>query len=323
MRIVITGAGIVSSLGIGKEATLEALLSEQSGISMPNILPTQHPLPVGEVKLSNEELKKQLCLPAEEVISRTALFSIAAAREALHDAGISTTSDMSFISGTTVGGMDYTEHQWSEKDTHVSDIVMTHSAGAATEQAAKYIGPFAFCTTLSTACSSALNAVITACNMLRTGKATSVLAGGSESLSLFHFNGFRALQILSTEQCHPFSSDRCGLNLGEGAAYVVVETEESATKRGAKILAYISGYGNACDAHHQTASSQDGEGAFLAMREAITSAGVTKIDYINAHGTATANNDAASNGRGCVRNNACRKLHNRIHRSRHFRSGKH
>ena len=99
--------------------------------------------------------------------------------------------------------------------------------------------------------------------------------------------------ILDHEQCCPFDRDRAGLNLGEGAAYLVLETEASVKKRGVKPLCVLSGYGNACDAFHQTASSPEGEGAYLAMQEALQLAGLKPedIQYINAHGTGTPNND--------------------------------
>ncbi|MBQ9339610.1 MAG: beta-ketoacyl synthase chain length factor [Paludibacteraceae bacterium] len=295
MRIVVTGAGIVSALGVGKESHVHALLNEQSGITAPCQLQTNNPLPVGEVKASNDELKSLLHIKQKEVISRTSLLGITAAREALEESAITDTAQMAFISGTTVGGMDYTESHWVKKEHFFRDIVQTHSAGSTTEQTAAHIGTFAYTATLSTACSSALNAIITACNMLRCGNVKQVLAGGAESLSLFHYNGFRSLQILSAEQCRPFSGDRQGLNLGEGAAYIILESEESALQRGAHIIAYISGYGNACDAYHQTASSDTGEGAYLAMKKALQMAGVTTtaVDYVNAHGTATQNNDSS------------------------------
>ena len=99
--------------------------------------------------------------------------------------------------------------------------------------------------------------------------------------------------ILDTERCKPFDNNRRGLNLGEGAAFVVIESEQHAASRGATILTEIAGYGNACDAFHQTASSPDGEGAFLAMTKALAAAEMVPgdIDYINAHGTGTPNND--------------------------------
>lgn len=296
MRIVITGAGIVSSLGNGKEDTLTHLLHEQSGIAAPEILPTAHKEhPVGEVKKTNGELKSMLGIEENAAVSRTSLLGIMAAREALAEASIEDVSQLAFINGTTVGGMDHTEQCWSSKEQHADTIVALHTAGSSTDHIAQYIGSFAYKTTISTACSSALNSVITACNMIRTGQCTQALVGGAESLSLFHFNGFRSLQILSTDVCRPFSENRQGLNLGEGAAYLVVETEESATARHAPILAYIAGYGNACDAFHQTASSENGEGAYLAMQQALQMANLAPRDihYINAHGTGTPNNDAS------------------------------
>lgn len=147
--------------------------------------------------------------------------------------------------------------------------------------------------TPSTACSSALNAIILGANLLRTGKAKAALVGGAESLSKFHLNGFNTLMILDQQPCRPFDANRNGLNLGEGAGYLVIEPEEEAIARGATILGYVSGYANTCDAYHQTASSENGEGAFRAMQGAMQMAGLqpTDIRYVNAHGTATPNND--------------------------------
>ena len=131
--------------------------------------------------------------------------------------------------------------------------------------------------------------------MLRTGQAKRAIVGGAESLSRFHFNGFRTLMIMDQQPCRPFDANRNGLNLGEGAGYLVIENEADALARGVKILGYIGGYANACDAFHQTASSPDGEGAYLAMKGALDMAGLqpSDIDYVNAHGTATPNNDAS------------------------------
>lgn len=141
--------------------------------------------------------------------------------------------------------------------------------------------------TVSTACSSALNSIMVGAEMLKRSEADIVIAGGSEALSRFHLNGFNSLMILDSVRCRPFDAERAGLNLGEGAAFVVLQ------KDAAKPLAYVAGYGNRCDAFHQTASSEDGEGAFLAMTEALSSAGLSAsdIDYVNAHGTGTRNND--------------------------------
>jgi 3-oxoacyl-[acyl-carrier-protein] synthase-1 len=110
---------------------------------------------------------------------------------------------------------------------------------------------------------------------------------------LFTINGFNSLMILDKSGCKPFDEERNGLTLGEGAAYLVLESENIVKKSGRKVLGTLAGYGNACDAYHQTASSPDGEGAFISMKEAIMKAGITadSIDYINAHGTGTKNND--------------------------------
>ena len=228
---------------------------------------------------------------------RTTLMSILALQEALSQAFIETPvsspeslslADIPVIGGTTVGGMDVTERIYPR-------VSALHSCGASTDLAVEFLGGAKFATTLSTACSSATNAIIYGANLIRSGKFQCVVCGGSESLSAYHFHGFNSLMILDKEPCRPFDATRAGLNLGEGAAYLVLETEESALRRGVKPIAVLSGWGNACDAFHQTASSPDGEGAFLAMRKALEMAGlnVSAIDYVNAHGTGTPNNDAS------------------------------
>ena len=170
-----------------------------------------------------------------------------------------------------------------------------HDCGASTEAIAAHFGGALWSTTLSTACSSAANAILCGANLIRCGLASRVAVGGSEALSSFHLNGFNSLMIVDREPCRPFDKSRAGLNLGEGAAFLILESEESLRGRGGKALARLSGFGNACDAYHQTASSPTGEGAFLAMRKALSTAGLRPedIDYVNAHGTGTPDNDAA------------------------------
>jgi 3-oxoacyl-[acyl-carrier-protein] synthase-1 len=129
--------------------------------------------------------------------------------------------------------------------------------------------------------------------LIKSGQARRVLAGGTDALSVFTLNGFNSLMILDKAHCRPFDKRRQGLNLGEGAAYVLLESAEDAAQAGKKVLARVAGYANANDAFHQTASSPEGLGAQIAMRKAIESAGISpdQVDYINAHGTATPNND--------------------------------
>ena len=298
--IYITGTGVVSAIGIGKAATLEALLNNRSGVGQLKYLKTEHKeFPVGEVKLTDAEMRERLGIAQNAVTTRTALMGMLALGEALDEARL--TPEMlpkvGFISGTTVGGMDMSEQYYLDYlngDAH-KEYIAVYDCGSCSEMTAGHFGKFAFATTLATACSSAANAVIQGANMIRCGKADIVVVGGSECITKFHLNGFNSLMILDTKPCRPFDATRSGLNLGEGAAYLVLESAESAKRRGIAPQALLSGYGNACDAFHQTASSPDGEGAFRAMKEALALADLqpSDIDYINAHGTGTPNNDVS------------------------------
>lgn len=296
--IYITGAGVVSAIGIGKAETLASLQTERSGIREIRYLKSTHTdLPVGEVQLSNDELAERLGLGDSQRYTRTALIGKLALQEALQEALLlgQPLDEVHFISGTTVGGMDRRELIHAQEPGCGREIaeIATHNCAGCTEMIAEGLGDFASMATLSTACSSATNAIITGANMLRCGLADIVVVGGAECLSLFHLNGFNALMILDHQPCRPFDKDRAGLNLGEGAAYLVMETAASAQQRGLKPKFVLSGYANTCDAFHQTASSPEGEGAYLAMTAALKTAGLKPedIQYINAHGTGTPNND--------------------------------
>ena len=298
MNIAITGEGIICAIGADKASVLDSLRRKQTGIATMRYLPSGHQeLPVGEVKLSDDEMKSLLGIESSVEVSRTALMGMLAVRQALDDAGYHSEGNgkVVLISGTTVAGMDITERHFTDlrtSDEHLS-CLRYHSCGDNTRQIADHFGCFSEVTTVSTACSSAANALILGAEMLKTGEADIVVAGGTEALSVFHLNGFNSLMILDKEHCRPFDETRAGLNLGEGAAYVVLESEEHARQRQASVHAYLTGYGNACDAFHQTASSENGEGAYLAMQQALTMADLkpTDIDYVNAHGTGTPNND--------------------------------
>ena len=306
--IVITGAGVVSAIGVGKAETLSALQSLRSGIGEVRYLKTEHhELPVGEVKLSNEEMQQQVAVAADggEALCRTTLMARLALREALSEAGMLDADQqliaeldgrMPLISGTTVAGMDRGENLFTSTEHELmmqQMLVAKTDCGSNTQQIARGFGKFALLDTISTACSSALNAIEIGANLIKTGQYEQAVVGGTESLSRFHLNGFNTLMILDHAQCRPFDETRAGLNLGEGAGFLVIETLTSAKRRGAKPLAIVSGYANACDAFHQTASSEDGEGAYRAMSQAIRMAGLqpSDIDYVNAHGTGTPNND--------------------------------
>lgn len=302
MRIAVTGCGIVSAIGTDKASVLTSLLNGETGIGQMRYLRSERTdLPVGEVKLTNEELKTRAGIAESETVSRTALLGMIATREALEEADLTATGAkggrrVAFISGTTVAGMDITEQYYAEaSDGECGDcaFIRQHECGSDTAAIVDHFGLFSESTTISTACSSAANAILLGARMLKAGDADIVVAGGTEALSRFHLNGFNSLMILDHERCRPFDKTRTGLNLGEGAAYIVMESAESAQRRRKTPLAYVTGYGNACDAFHQTASSDDGEGAYLAMKEALAMAGLQPDDvqYVNAHGTGTVSND--------------------------------
>lgn len=297
--IVITGMGIVSALGRGVEATTERLLKSQPGVGRMRFLQSRHAdLPVGEVPYSDEQLRDMLGITPDFAITRTSLLGRLALVEAAEMAHLVDTDHLrvAFVSGTTVGGMEKSErfyHDFLENESK-NEYIALHDCGACTDMIANgFAGHISMQTTISTACSSAANALILGADLLRTGRADVVIAGGTECLSKFHLNGFNTLMILDSQPCKPFDKHRQGLNLGEGAAYVVMESAESAARRKVSALCRFSGYANRCDAFHQTASSPEGEGAYLAMTAALKDAGLqpSDIDYVNAHGTGTPNND--------------------------------
>lgn len=293
--ISVTGLGIICSIGNDADSVLDSLRKKESGVGSMNYLHSKHSyLPVGEVQLSNDQMKDILGIEDETPMSRTTLMGAIAIRQALNHTGISVEElngkRVALISGTTVGGMDLTENYYEQMKTDDSLLYLPKSneCGKSTEEMAEIVGLVnAQTCTISTACSSALNSIILGSEMLKRNEVDVVIAGGSEALSRFHLNGFNTLMILDKEQCRPFDDTRAGLNLGEGAAYVVLE------KNSDKSLAFVAGYGNRCDAFHQTASSDNGEGAYLAMKDALEMAHLKPedIQYVNAHGTGTPNND--------------------------------
>lgn len=307
-RIVITGMGICSCIGDNVQETFTHLSQGKSGLSTIELLDTLHQdhIRVGEVKHTNEALTNILDIPKENSYSRTSLLGILALREAIKNASLDGESlhSLGLIMASSVGGMDMTERYFYDYATNIPArrYITSHNIGEITQQMASYFGIKGFVTSLSTACSSSANAIITAANLIRTGRARTLAVGGADALSKFTINGFNALMILSDKEATPFDEHRKGLNLGEAGAFLILEAESEALKHGRKILAQLSGWGNANDAYHQTASSEDGEGAFLAIEKALHCSGLSPkdIDYINAHGTATVNNDL-SESRALIR----------------------
>ena len=231
MSIVVTGVGLVSALGIGVEQNLASIRRGESGISSSaTILKTSNQLPVGELHVTNEDLHVAANIPTREHLSRTALLGILAVKEALADARVDTTKRIGLVSSTSVGGMDLTEHffeEFIEDDTkgRLRDVRM-HDCASSTNAIAKYCGINGYTTTLSTACSSAANAVMVGAKLLKHDVVDYVVVGGCDALSAFTINGFKSLMILDECKCRPFDANRAGLTLGEGAGYLVLQREE-------------------------------------------------------------------------------------------------
>lgn len=300
-RVVVTGIGIISSIGNGISETLHSIKTLKSGIAPLTILQTAHrdTFPCGEVKLSDTQLMSFAGEGFPEFVTRTTLLGIIAARQAYLDAGLESgnTGDIKtgIVSATTVGGMDKTEQYYFDflgSGSHI-EYVRTHDCCDNTVVIADCLGIRNIMTTISTACSSSANAIMFGARLIKHGLADRIIAGGTDALSKFTLNGFNTLKILDEKPCRPFSKDRNGLNLGEGAGFIVLEAEEIARKENRRIYCEMSGYANANDAYHQTASSPDGYGPYLAMKKALDMSGLQphQIDYINAHGTGTDNND--------------------------------
>ncbi|MEP7107076.1 MAG: beta-ketoacyl-[acyl-carrier-protein] synthase family protein [Ferruginibacter sp.] len=299
--VFIAGVGAVSAIGNNAAECLAALEKEEAGIGTMVYLDSVHSktLPVAEVRLNNETLAERLGLPA--VISRTGMLGMMAAKEAVENAGINDLAALrtGLISANTVGGMDRTERFFADfhadhKKGKLRDVIH-HECGYITELIADYLGIRNYVSTISTACSSSANAIFYGARLIRNNIVDVAVAGGTDALTKFTLNGFNTLMILDREFCKPFDENRKGLNLGEGAGYVVLVSERVAANLKNSPSCKLSGYCNANDAYHQTASSPDGKGSFLAMRGALDRSGLelTDIDYINLHGTGTQNNDIA------------------------------
>ncbi len=298
-RIFVTGYGMISCMGDNVPQTFSAMMTGKSGLKPLSRIDSvlRNEFPVGELPYSIGQLFELAGIAPAEGYSRNALLGIIAAREAYHHAKFCDHDGLrsGVISATTVGGMDQCETFYQDFLTNDTKNAYLDSYDCAdsTEKIAAELGITDFVTTISTACSSAANAIMLGARMIRAGKLDRVLAGGCESLTRFHLNGFNSLKILDREPCKPFDQNRAGINLGEGAAYLVLESEESAVMTGNEILCELTGWGNSCEAFHQTASSPDGIGPYLAMKQALEMSGLQPwdIDYINAHGTGTDNND--------------------------------
>ena len=296
-RVFVTGVGIVSAIGNGTAETLSSLKNLTSGIGKLSLFESIHAhIPVAEVKLTREQLANLAGIEDDHFpYTRNSLLALIAAKEAMASANWDRNRDLTSgaVMATTVGGMDLNEQYYRsllQDDSH-KDIIMLLDSADCTEKVAFMAGIRQNVTTISTACSSSANSIMLGARLIKNNRLQRALVGGTDALTRFTLNGFLALEILSVTGCRPFDRNRNGLTIGEGAAVMILESEEVADP--ARIICEITGYANANEAFHATASSSDGLGAYLAMCGALETASLKPqdISYINAHGTGTGIND--------------------------------
>jgi 3-oxoacyl-[acyl-carrier-protein] synthase II len=314
--IVITGLGVVSPIGVGAEAFAQGLLHGACGVG-----PIQRFDASGYRSQAAFEIREKVRLdpsrsggiPQTHRYGRTAAYALAALGEAVHTAGLHRDDLQGGVTalafgGSTAGmpeaeadllGLGDGEDFWS---TSPPGRFLSTPVGTTVDvllRATRICGPV---TTISTACSSAANAIGHAMHWLRAGRADRVLAGGSDAHCRLTHAGFCALSLVAPERPLPFDARRQGMVIGEGAAMFVLEREEDARARGAVVWGRLLGFGNVAEAHHLIQPKDDGEGAARAMAMALRDAGVApdRVGYINAHGTATVQNDR-SEARGIHR----------------------
>ena len=297
-RIVVTGIGMISAIGDTVAENRTALQEGKCGISTLSMFPSKYAgnMPFGEIKITTQELQKKLGAN-ETGVTRTSLLALHAFIEAIEDSNLSTKDircfDTALVGASTVGGMCLTDELYNDanKKEGGSDYLSSYdfaSVNIYLQERYKMVG---IVNTINTACSSSTNAIMYGARLIKSGRAKRAIVGGVDSLAKFTINGFNALHILSSDICTPFDEERKGLNLGEGAAFLVLEKEEDAA--GKKKYATLSGYCNANDSFHPSSLSEEGDGPYLSMKGALAIANLTpgQIDFINAHGTATENND--------------------------------
>jgi 3-oxoacyl-(acyl-carrier-protein) synthase len=311
-RIVVTGIGVISAIGNTIAENRISLIEGKCGIDVLEMFPSKFAgsIPVGEIKISTANLKDKLNAH-EPGITRTTLLALHAMQEAIADSGLTTAQlaspDTALIGATTVGGMCLTDEMYRDSKPESTDkeYLQSYDYGSTNLYLQQKFDITGQVNTINTACSSAANAIMYAARLIKTGRAKRAIAGGFDSLAKFTINGFNALHILSNEPCTPFDENRKGLNLGEGAAFLILEKESDAA--GKNIYATLSGYSNTNDAFHASSLSDDGVGPYNAMKEALAVAGLQPeaIDFINTHGTGTENNDQ-------VEGTAMRRLFNDV-----------
>lgn len=291
--------GVVTAIGNSVAQNHNALKAATCGIQYKlDHFPSKYAgvLPLAQVPISNAELLETLQVK-EPGVTRTSLLALHALNEAITNSGISAEKIQSFdtalVGANTVGGMCLTDELYNDANQKSggSDYLTSYDSASVNLFLQSRLKINGVINTINTACSSSANAIMYGAMLINNGYAKRAIVGGTDSLAKFTINGFNALHILSNEICTPFDEGRKGLNLGEGAAWLVLEREEDI--KGKMLYAELTGYANANDAYHPSSLSDEGDGPFLSMQGALKTAGLSPadIDFINAHGTGTENND--------------------------------
>ena len=299
-RIVVTGLGLVTPVGTGREKVWEALLAGRSGIRPVQSFDTSRFTTRLGAEVPGFQPDLRTLDPAKT--GRASQFAATAARMALEDAGLGP-GDLppergGVAMGTTSGEPLEVErfddrYLAGELDQVGPEFISRYPCHMIAAHVAREVGFAGVNTMIPTACAAGNYAIAHATDVLRAGRADVMLAGGADSFSRITYTGFHRLGAIAPERCQPFDRNRKGMVPGEGAAVLVLETLDRARARGARIYAELAGYGLSCDAHHMTAAHPEGDGAARAMERALADAGLTPKDvsYISAHGTGTPTND--------------------------------
>lgn len=298
-RVLITGMGVISAIGNNANESRESLQKGQTGIGKAQLIASRYVdvFPFGEIPHSTASLMERAGIAGEKGITRTDILATLALQEAFSTAKMTNNEiaamDTAFISASTVGGMSMTDELYRDgnKIGEPSDYLSSYICAAHTLKLVdryKMKGPT---TTFNTACSSSTNSIMFGAKLIKSGRVKRAIVGGADGLAKFTINGFNALRILSPRPCMPFDRDRSGLTLGEGAAFLILEAEELVGNK--KVYGEVTGYGNTNDAFHPSSISKDAIGIIGSITQALKVANLQpeQIDYINAHGTGTENND--------------------------------
>ncbi len=290
--------GLISAIGNSVADNRIALSEGKCGITTLKLFPSKYAnlLPCGEIKTSTETLRQQLNA-AEPGITRGTLLALHAFDQAIRDGQLTTAQltsfDTALVGGSTVGGMCLTDELYgdAQKTVNGSEYINSYDCASMTMYLQHRYKMNGIINTINTACSSSANAIMYGARLIKSGLARRAIVGGADSLAKFTINGFNALHILAPAICTPFDEDRKGLNLGEGAAFLILEKEEDIVNK--KTYAVLTGYCNSNDAFHPSSLSPAGDGPYLAMKGALETARLAPgdIGFINAHGTGTENND--------------------------------